>query len=122
MPDKLRIPITAITVVSTSVLLAVSLGIVLYLGFNNAANHTQRLWAEQAGAIIGSMEQSLESQLSPIRDQAIWVAQDIKNLSSLSQFDEYMTGTLAAVPQVAGVALVTSTGQSRRWHRENRKS
>jgi class 3 adenylate cyclase len=121
MSDKFRVPITAITVVSTSVLLAVSISIVLYLGFNNAANHTQRLWAEQAGAIIGSMQQSLESQLNPVRDQAIWVVEDIKDLSNLSQFDDYMTGTLAAVPQVAGVALVTSTGQSRRWHREGRK-
>ena len=62
MSDKFRIPIAAITVVSTSVLLAISVGIVLYLGFNQAASNTQRLWADQAEAIIGSMELSLELQ------------------------------------------------------------
>ena len=121
MSDKFRIPITAITVVSTSVLLAISAGIVLYLGFNQAVNNTQRLWADQAEAIIGSMEQSLEFQLNPVRDQALWVAEDVKDLSDLSAYDDYMLGTLAAIPQVAGVALVTSAGQTRRWHRDSRE-
>lgn len=121
MSEKFRIPITAITIVSTSALLAVSVGIVLYLGFNQATKNTQRLWADQAEAIIGSMEQSLESQLNPIRDQALWIAEDVKDLSNLSAYDDYMSGTLAAIPQVAGVALVTSAGQTRRWHRESRQ-
>lgn len=121
MSDKLRIPIAAITVVSTSVLLAISVAIVLYLGFNQAASNTQRLWADQAGAIIGAMELSLELQLNPIRAQAQWVAEDVRDLSRLSDYDEYMQGTLAAIPQVAGIALVTKTGQSRRWHRNSRQ-
>ena len=121
MSDKFRIPIAAITVVSTSVLLAISVGIVLYLGFNQATSNTQRLWADQAEAIIGSIEQSLELQLNPIRAQAHWVAEDIKDLSRLSDYDDYMLGTLAAIPQVAGIALVTTEGQSRRWHRNSRQ-
>ncbi len=121
MTEKFRIPITAVTVVSTSLLLAISVGIVLYLGFNQAANNTQQLWADQAEAIISSMEQSLESQLNPVQDQALWVAEDINDLSNLSTFDDYMMGTLAAIPQLAGIALVTKAGQSRRWHRDSRQ-
>ncbi|MCP4430166.1 MAG: adenylate/guanylate cyclase domain-containing protein [Gammaproteobacteria bacterium] len=121
MSDKFRIPVTAITVFSTSLLLAASVATVLYLGFNRAAQSTQQLWADQSEAIINSMEQSLEYQLKPVRDQAQWVAEDISDLSNLSIYDEYMLGTLAAVKQVAGVALVTKAGFSRRWHRGSRK-
>ncbi len=121
MTDKFRIPITAITVVSTSVLLAVSVASVLYLGFDQAARSTQKLWASQSEAIIDSMEQSLRFHLNPIRDQALWVAEDIDNLSSLAAYDSYMLGALAATPQLAGVALVTKSGQSRRWHRDSRQ-
>lgn len=120
MSDKFRIPVTAITVFSTSFLLAVSVGTVLYLGFNQAAKSTQQLWADQSEAIISSMEQSLAYQLNPIRDQALWVAEDVRDLSRLTNYDDYMTGVLAATPQLAAVALVTKEGQSRRWHRQDR--
>ncbi len=122
MAYKFRIPVTAITVFSTSLLLAVSVGTVLYLGFNQAAQSTQQLWADQSEAIIKSMEQSLSARLDPIRDQAHWVAKDVVSLNDLASYDDYMLGTLAATPQLAGIALVTRTGNSRRWHRHSRQT
>jgi len=118
---KFRVPVTAITVVSTSILLAISVGSALYLGFNRAAQSTQQLWAGQSEALIGSMEQSLAARLDPIQGQALWIAQDVTDLSNLSDYDDYMLGTLAATPQLAGVALITRQGQIRRWHREDRE-
>ncbi len=120
MPVKYRIPITAITVFGTSSLLAITVGIVLYLGFGQAAESTRQLWAGQSETLIDAMEHSLAARLGPIRDQALWIAADIDDLSDLRALDDYMFGSLAATPQVAGIAVVTSTGQSRRWHRENR--
>ena len=104
MRDQFRIPITAITVFGTSCMLALSVGIVLYLGFSQAAESTRQLWADQSKTLIDRMEQSLDSRLRPVRDQALWVAGDIKNIDDLKSLDEYIYGVLAATPQVAGVA------------------
>lgn len=122
MSARYRIPITAITVFGTSCLLALSIGIVLYLGFNQAAQSTRQLWADRAETLIDSMEQSLDARLGPIRDQANWVARDVTDLSDLPSYDEYMYGVLAATPQVAGVALIMPDGNARRWHRDERKA
>ena len=121
MTKSYRIPITAITVFGASILLTVTVGIVLYLGFNQAASSTRQLWADQADTLITEMEQSLDSRLKPIREQAIWVAKDIHDLSDLAQYDEYIFGVLAATPQVNGIAIVTVDGQSRRWLRDSRE-
>ena len=74
MPQKYRIPITAITVFGTSSLLAIAVAIVLYLGLSQAAKSTRQLWADQAKTLIDAMEDSLDTQLKPIREQARWVA------------------------------------------------
>ena len=121
MPHNFRIPITTITVFGASTLLAVTVGIVLYLGFNQAANSTRQLWADQAGSLINAMEQSLEFQLKPIRDQSQWIAKDIHDLSNLALFDETVFAALSATPQVAGIAIVTADGHSRRWLRSSKK-
>jgi len=122
MSQNYRIPITAITVFGASILLAVTVGIVLYLGFDQAVSSTRELRADQADTLISAMEQGLDSNLKPIREQAIWVAKDIHDLSDLAQYDEYIFGVLAATPQVTGIAIVTADGHTRRWHRGLRKA
>ena len=119
MTHRFRIPITTITVFGASTLLTVTVGIVLYLGFNQAAKSTRQLWADQAGSLINAMEQSLEFQLKPIRYQSQWIAKDIHDLSNLALFDETVFAALSATPQVAGIAIVTVDGQSRRWLRNS---
>jgi hypothetical protein len=120
MSLRYRISITTITVFGTSSLLAFTVGIVLFLGFNQAAQTTRQLWAEQSETLIDSMEQSLDAHLKPIRDQSLWIAKDIKDISDPAALDEYMFGSLAATPQVSGIVIISVTGQSRRWLRENR--
>jgi class 3 adenylate cyclase len=118
MSTRYRIPITAITVFGASSLLALCAGVLLYLGFNQAAESTRQLWANQAESMIDVMETSLDARLRPVRDQALWVANDVKDLSDLPGLDEYFFGVLAATPQVAGIAVITPDGRSRRWHRD----
>ena len=120
MSAKYRIPITAITVFGTSSLLALTVAIVLYLGFSQAAESTRKQLAGTASTLIDSMELSIDAHLAPIRHQARWVANDIKDLSDPASLDEYIFGSLAATPQVAGVAVITPDGNSRRWHRGDR--
>lgn len=120
MPLPKRIPLTAITVFGTSGLLAISVAIVLYLGFSQAAQSTRLFWASQAETLIDSMEASLDARFDPVRDQAVWVAQDLRGLEDPATLDDYMFGVLAAAPQVAGVAVILPDGTTRRWHREGR--
>ena len=120
MSSRYRIPIMAITVFGASALLAVSVGIVLYLGFSQAAETTRQLWADQAKTLIDTMETNLENRLHPIRDQALWVAKDVTDLSDPAALDDYFFGVLAATPQVAGIAMISADGHSRRWHRDSR--
>lgn len=117
----MRIPITSLTVFATSGLLALSVSIVLYLGFGQAAESTRELWAGRADTLIDGMEKSLEAQLKPVRDQALWVARDVNDLTDPASFDAYMLGALAATPQVAGAAIILPEGRSRRWHRQTRE-
>jgi adenylate cyclase len=117
--NKLRIPITTITVFGTSLLLLLTVGISLYLGFSQAAETTRQLWADQSETLINGLEKSLESRLVPIRDQALWIADEIHDLSNPADFDSFIFGTLAATPHVAGIAVISADGKSRRWHRDS---
>ena len=65
------------------------------------------------------MERSLDSRLRPVRDQALWIASKIHDLSRPADFDSFILGSLAATPQVAGIAVISVDGSSRRWHRES---
>ena len=120
MTTKYRIPLTAITVFGAGSVIAIAVGIVLYLGFNQAAQSTRQLWAEQSETLIDAMELSLEARLKPVGDQARWAAKDIRDVSDLASLDEYMFGSFSATPQVAGTAVIRPDGSSRRWDREHR--
>lgn len=120
MFSRYRIPITAITVFGTSSLLALSIAIVLYLGFNQAAESTRELWADKAKTRIDAMEESLDDRLQPIHDQASWVARDVTDLSDPAALDGYFFGALSATPQVSGVAVISVDGRGRRWNRRQR--
>jgi len=118
MSVKYRIPITAITVFGTSGLLAFTVAIVLFLGFGQAVHTTRQLWADQAKTLIDGMEQSLDSRLKPIQEQARWLASDIDDLSDPASLDAFIFGSFAATPHVIGIAVIDTDGRVRRWHRE----
>jgi class 3 adenylate cyclase len=122
MFSRYRIPITAITVFGTSGLLALTVGIVLYLGFGQTMQTTRQLWAGQAEALIDGMEQSLRASLQPVREQARWLAAGITDLRDLQSLDDSIYGALAATPQVAGIAIIRVDGSTRRWHRNPRRA
>ncbi|HKJ53875.1 MAG TPA: adenylate/guanylate cyclase domain-containing protein [Gammaproteobacteria bacterium] len=122
MLARFRIPITAITLFGASALLAITVGIAIYLGFGQAVQTTRQLWADQAKTLIDGMEQSLNASLQPVSEQAQWLAAGISNLHDLSSLDDSMFGALAATPQVVGIAVILPDGNSRRWHRADRRA
>jgi adenylate cyclase len=120
MSFRYRISITVITVFVTSALLTLSVGLVLYLGLNQAAETTRLLWAGQSRTLIDTLQNSLGERLQPVRNQALWVAKDVTDLSDPAALDAYFFGVLAATPQVTGLAIITTEGISRRWERQRR--
>ncbi|WP_169727538.1 adenylate/guanylate cyclase domain-containing protein [Granulosicoccus antarcticus] len=121
-----RIPIRLVTVFGVTTLVAVAVGIVFWLGLVSATQNTRLLMSDQAQTLINAMEREIDLWLSPIQQQANWIAAHINanagQLTELASFDPFMLGTLAATPQVAGVALVTPDAQSQRWQRADGKS
>ena len=95
-----------------------AVAIVLYLGFNSAAEHLRTLWASQSNTLLDSIQQGLVQQLEPVREQSRWIARDIREVHDLASFDDYLFGALAATPQIAGATIVTTDAQSRRWNRK----
>jgi len=118
-----RVPIRYITVFGVTALVALAVGIVFYMGFGSAAKNTRLLMSEQAAGLISSMERDLALWLRPVAQQANWIAEHVaaqsQDVSNLENFDEFMLGALAATSQVAGIALVTTSGMSRRWTRDS---
>ena len=116
-----RIPIRYITVFGVTALVAVAVGIVFYLGIVSATKNTRLLMSDQANVMINSMERNIALWLRPVHEQAKWVAEHVANnandIAEIERFDQFMLGALAATDQVAGIAIITPQGLSRRWGR-----
>ncbi len=118
---RIRVPLRYITVFGVAALVALAVGIVFFLGFFSATQNTRLLMSDQAKVIVSSMERDIALWLRPVDQQATWVAQHVADnayaVSRLEQFDAFIFGALAATSQVAGIAIVTPDGLSRRWTR-----
>jgi adenylate cyclase len=122
---RTRIPIAAIAVVGFGSLVAVAVGVVLYLGISSAATNTRELLQSQGEAMIDIIERNIDSQLLPAVAQSRWISRSIEDasldLSASDELDAFMFGSLAGTPQVSGIAIVDSDARSRRWGRELRE-
>ena len=119
-----RIPITAVAVFGLGGLVALAVGLSLYLGLSSATENTRQLLQEQVDELLDAIEQKLHDRLKPVEEQARWIAEHVDrralDLHDLAALDAFMFGALAATPQVAGLAVVEPDGRSRRWGREER--
>lgn len=64
--DRVRYPITATAVVGPGVLVALAVGVSLYLGLSSAAEDTRRLVAQRSGTIANDFDQRVTSQLQTV--------------------------------------------------------
>lgn len=117
----IRIPIRYITVFGVTALVAVAVGLVFYLGVVSATKNTRLLMSDQADIMINSMERDIALWLRPVHNQAKWIAEYVVNNTNdntdVDRLDNFMLGALAATDQVAGIAIVSPSGLSRRWIR-----
>lgn len=113
--------VITVTCLSIGTLVALAVASALWLGLSSAADNTRRLLEAQVELFMDLVEQRIDSRLQPAVEQAKWIAERISDgtvdIDDAEMFDQFMRGTLAATPQVAGITHVDPTGLSRRWRR-----
>ena len=118
---RVQVPITAIAVVGLGALVALAVGISLFLGLSSATENTRRLVAARSEALVDMLERRIESQLQPVMQQAQWAVEQIElgnvSLDDTQALDTFILGALSATPQVAGIGIVDRHGRIRRWGR-----
>ena len=119
--SRYRFPITAIAVAGSGTLIALAVGVSLYLGLSTATEDTRRLMASRSEALVDALERRIESQLQPVVQQARWVVDQIERgnvrLDDPRALDTFILGALSATPRITGMAVVDARAQVRRWER-----
>ena len=117
--SRLRFPITAITVVGLGALVALAVGVSLYLGLASATENTRRLMAQRSETLVNGLEQRIVSQLQPVMQQAQWAVEQIERgnvkLDDTQALNQLIHGALGALPQIEGIAITDPRALSRRW-------
>jgi class 3 adenylate cyclase len=102
-------------------LVALSVGLVLLLGLKAATSNTRTLLQSRAVGIVDRLEDRLDGTLKPVVSQADWIARHLTDGSvdarDTTTLDTFMRGALAGTPQVAGIGLIDTDLQIRRWGR-----
>ena len=119
--SRLRFPITAIAVVGLGALVALAVGVSLYLGLSSATENTRRLMAQRSEALVDSLEQRIASQLQPVVRQAQWAVEQIERgtvaLDDTQALNTFILGALGAMPQIETIGITNPRARSRRWGR-----
>ena len=121
--NRYRYPITAIAVVGLGALVAIAVGISLYLGLSSATENTRRLMAQRSETLVSDLEQRITSQLQPVVRQAQWAVDQIERgnvrLDDPQALDAFILGALGATPQVARIGITSHQALHRRWGRSS---
>ena len=116
-----RFPITAIAVVGSGALIALAVGVSLFLGLSSATENTGRLMSARSEALVDALERRIEAHLQPVEQQAQWVVDLIERgnvrLDDPRALDTFILGALSATPHTTGMAIVDAQAQVRRWER-----
>ena len=119
-PARRKFPITAIAVVGLGALVALAVGVSLFLGLSSATENTRRLMAQRSEWLVDDLEQRIGSQLQPVTRQARWAVEQIERgnvkLDDSRALNQFILGALGAVPQVEGIAITDPGALSRRWN------
>ena len=116
---RYRLPITAIAVVGLGALVALAVGVSLYLGLSSATENTRRLMAQRSETLVDGLERRIASQLQPVVRQARWAVEQIERgavkLDDEQALNAFILGALGSMPQVEGIAITDPSALSRRW-------
>ena len=117
--NRFRYPITAIAVVGLGALVALSVGLSLYLGLSSAAENTRRLMAQRSETLVNDLDRRITSQLQPVVRQARWAVEQIERgnvkMEDSQALNTFMRFVLGATPHLAEIAITDPRARSRRW-------
>ncbi len=122
---RYRFPITAIAVVGLGTLVALEVGVSLYLGLSSATENTRRLMALRSETLVDAIDQRLEAELQPVVRQARWMVEQIEKghvrLDDEQALDAFMLAALGATPRVTAIGVVDPQAQAQGWERASRR-
>jgi class 3 adenylate cyclase len=114
-----------IAVSGAGAFVAAAVGVTLAVSGAAGLGSTQALLAEREEALLDHLEQRLELELAPVREQSAWIAAAFAEgrveLERREALDAFMLGAVGALPQVTALGVVDTTGRVRRWTREERR-
>ena len=117
--SRLRFPVVAIAVVGLGALVALAVGVSLYIGVSSATENTRRLMAQRAESLVDGLEQRIASQLQPVVKQAQWAVRQIERgavkLDDAPALNAFILGVLGTTPQVTGIGITSPRAVTRRW-------
>ena len=117
--NRFRYPITAIAVVGLGALVALSVGVSLYLGLSSAAENTRRLIAQRSETLVSDLDRRITSQLQPVVRQARWAVEQVERgnvkMEDSQALNTFMRFVLGATPHLAEIAITDPRARSRRW-------
>jgi len=113
-----------IAVSGAGVFVAAAVGVTLAVSGAAGLRSAQALLAEQAEGLLDHLEQRIELELAPVREQSAWIAAAFAegrvDLERHQVLDAFMLGAVGALPQVTAVGVVDTAGLMRRWTRGQR--
>lgn len=77
--NRFRYPITAIAVVGLGALVALAVGVSLYLGLSSAAENTRRLIAQRSETLVNDLDRRITSQLQTVVQRSRWAVEQIQS-------------------------------------------
>ena len=117
-----RLPITTIAVVGLGGLVALAVGVSLFLGLSSATENTRRLMASRSETLVDALQYRIESRLQPVAQQARWVTDQIERgdlkLDDARALDTFIRGAVSAVPRIAGIGIVDPRARAWGWDRD----
>jgi len=121
-----RVPLKPAMVLGTGGLMLLAVAGVLYLGYAAARDTTFELLSDTAQALIDSMIGVFERELDPVVDQATWITEELASgridLDDRVRLDAFMRGTLAATPELTGLAVLSADYVEYRWLRSDHET
>ncbi|MFK7997153.1 MAG: adenylate/guanylate cyclase domain-containing protein [Granulosicoccus sp.] len=119
-----RVPITSSLAAAIGFLVLLTAGIVFAVGVWIAQRNTFDLLSDNAHQAISADLNQIEQYLRPAEHQAKFIAEKIErneiDPTDLAQFETFMLGSLAAVPQIEAVVFVNNELESLVVSRGNR--
>ncbi len=118
---RARLPLAVALALAFGLMLLAALAVVLGLAFYAGTANTRQLLADRSNLLLDTLENRINSFLSPVASQLQVIAEEMQQNpepSSLLERRSALHGILAATPQVLGVLFVTQDLKAYRYLRE----